>query len=205
MRTRICLAVAFAGAVAVAAASSPGSLDPTFNGSGLMLSSFNGWASSVLLDHNDQIVVGGYTNDRLGRPGPVDRDFLVARYNGNGTALNLSFGGETTILGTAVTDFFDNDVVRAMKMDAAGRIVVAGWTSIHNVGTDEPLDNEKFAVARYTSQGIRDVTFNGSGVKLLDFSDGYFEAANALAIDGLGRIIVGGYSLQEHGSFVKKV
>jgi uncharacterized delta-60 repeat protein len=207
MRTRTCVAVAFAGAVTVVAASAPGSLDPTFNGTGVMLSAFDGWAGSVLVDQNNQVVVGGYTNDPLGRPGPVNRDFLVARYNANGTALNLSFGGETTILGTAVTDFSDNDVIRAMEMDAAGRIVVAGWMSVHNVGGGEPLDDEKFALARYTSQGIRDVTFNGSGVKLLDFDSdyGYFEAANALAIDALGRIIVGGYSWQGHGFFVPKV
>ena len=147
MKTRIGVAGAFAMAAVIAAADSPGSLDPAFNGTGVMLSSFDGWAGAVLVDDNHQIVVGGYTNDPLGRPGSVDRDVLVARYNANGTALNLGFSGETTILGTAVTDFSDTDVVRDMVLDAAGRIVVAGWMTVHFVKLVEAQTGKHIAAS----------------------------------------------------------
>jgi Domain of unknown function (DUF5122) beta-propeller len=143
-----------------AALAAPGDLDPAFNGSGTLLSSFGGFASAVLVDSNQQIPTAGYTEDPLGRPGHVDRDFLVARFNSNGTALDLGFAGETTILGTTVSDLSDVDVARAMAIDAAGRIVVAGWMRERFVGTGEPLVNDKFAIARYTKQGVRDLTFN---------------------------------------------
>ena len=208
MKTRMIFAAAFAvAAAAVGAALSPGSLDPAFNGSGVMLSSFDGYAGSLLVDANDRIVVGGYTSDPLGRPGSVDRDFLVARYNFNGASLDLGFGGETTTLGTAVSNFSDDDVIRDMAIDSAGRIVVAGWMTEHGLGTGTPPQNENFALARYMSQGIRDVTFNVSGVKLVGFDsyEGFFEGANAIAIDSLGRIIVGGYSWQSHGLLLPKI
>lgn len=197
-----------------AALAAPGDLDPAFNGSGKSLSTslpipFGGFASAVLVDSGQQIPTAGYTNDPLGRAGFVDRDFLVSRFNSNGTALDLGFGGETTILGTAISDFSDVDVARAMAIDAAGRIVVAGWMRERFVGTDEPLVNEKFALARYTAQGVRDVTFNGSGFKLIDFPShskyGYFQGANAVAIDNYGRIVVAGYSWQGHGFLSTKV
>ena len=60
-----------------------------------------------------------------------------------------------------------------------GKIVVAGKS-----GSD-------WAVARYLPDGTPDADFGAAGVVKTDF-DGGFDAANAVAVDAEGRIVVGG-------------
>lgn len=54
---RFAIAASFVVVVASLAALSPGELDPAFNGSGKVLSDFGGFASAVLVDDDQQIVV----------------------------------------------------------------------------------------------------------------------------------------------------
>src|SRR5207247_11425881 len=101
-------------------------------------------------------------------------DFPVARYNSNGTSLDLGFGDGLTNAGTVVTNFGDIEGAYAVAIDAAGRIVVVGDTTADGGDFD-------FAIARYTSQGIPDVTFNGIGRQIVGF-DSDFDNARAVAI-----------------------
>ena len=94
-------------------------------------------------------------------------------------ALDPSFG----TAGIARTTFGGVDAAAAVAVQADGKIVVAGSTS---VGGD-------FAVARYNPDGSPDATFAGDGTTTVDF--GFVaddEAAAALAIQDDGKIVVVG-------------
>src|SRR6266540_5638056 len=89
----------------------------------------------------------------------------------NGTGLRVtSFGGDDHALGVAV--------------QTNGRIVAAGFT--------EKATGTNFAVARYTSAGLLDTAFNGTGKRTTDFGSDSFGQAAAIQPDG--KIVVAGYT-----------
>src|SRR3972149_1278111 len=65
-----------------------------------------------------------------------------------------------------------------------GRIVVGGYAS--------NATGEAFAIGRFKPNGSLDPTFSSDGKKLVDFGGGY-DAANDVAIQPHGRIVVVGY------------
>src|SRR5262249_50828470 len=67
-----------------------------------------------------------------------------------------------------------------VAIDSSGRIVVAGTT------------NNTFAVARYKPSGKLDPSFGDDGKVTVGFGPGCSAEANALAIDGSGRIVIAG-------------
>ena len=107
-------------------------------------------------------------------------DFIVARYTANGV-LDTSFGTG----GTTTTEFgTGDDKAKDIVLDSLGRIVVTGES--HN-GSDYD-----FAVARYDTNGNLDSTFSSDGKKTIDFYSNT-DVAEAIALDGEGNIVVGGY------------
>ncbi|MBI3449023.1 MAG: HYR domain-containing protein [Acidobacteria bacterium] len=93
---------------------------------------------------------------------------------------SFSFDGKVT------TDFSGfGDAVTAVVIDAHGRIVAAGVSS-DGVQRD-------FAVARYNEDGTLDTSFGTNGLVTVQF-DGKNASANAVAVDGQGRIVVAGVS-----------
>jgi len=158
-----------------------GSLDTSFDGDGKLTTAIgtsSDYAYSVAIDGNGKIVVAG---TQLGD----DSDFVVARYNADGS-LDTSFDAD----GIAVTALGGNyDDARAVVIDGYGRIVVAGTASI---GTDADL-----AVVRYEGDGSLnfgklDVSFDGDG-KLTTAIGAGAETAVSVVIDGYGRIVVAGF------------
>jgi uncharacterized delta-60 repeat protein len=67
-----------------------------------------------------------------------------------------------------------------------GRIVVAGSTRYHP-------DNYGFEVARYMSDGTLDLSFSGDGVVVTHFASPGCAAADSLALQSDGKIVVVGY------------
>jgi uncharacterized delta-60 repeat protein len=161
----------------------PGNLDLTFSTDGKLTTSFavDDYAEAVAIQSNGRIVVAGYS-------GPSgNRDFAVARYNGNGT-LDASFSTD----GKQTTDFFgENDFVLAVAIQDDGKIIAAGQVSSENAGTD-------FGLARYNTNGTLDATFSGDGLVTTDFSGGNDSAADIL-IQPNGKIVVGGLA-QSNGT-----
>jgi len=105
----------------------------------------------------------------------------VVRYNPDGT-LDSGFGssGKTTI---AIG--FDMDYAEAVALQSDGRIVTGCRSQIG------PLN--KFAAARFSSNGALDSGYGVGGVNYFDFGSGADENANGMALDSLGRItMVGG-------------
>jgi uncharacterized delta-60 repeat protein len=92
--------------------------------------------------------------------------------------------------GMVTTDFFgsEGDLAYAVAVQADGKIVAAG----RSLGTTQDYD---FALARYTANGGRDVTFDGDGRVLTGFGRGtatFNDQAYGLAIQADGRIVVAG-------------
>lgn len=112
-----------------------GQLDLGFGNSGRVESGvgFLDLAYGMALQPNGRILVAGETAE-LG-----SYDFVVARFNANGT-VDTGFGGGD---GRVVTPIVDPayDAARAIALDSAGRIVVAGYA-------DNGMDDD-FAIARY--------------------------------------------------------
>ena len=111
-------------------------------------------------------------------------DFSLARYNNDGS-LDESFAGG----GQVTTDFSGGiDQAFAVAVDSNGNYVVAG--SATNTSTMNPTGTD-FAIARYTSAGVLDVTFGVGGKVVTDFNNNNDQAA-ALKLDSNGKIVLAG-------------
>mgnify|MGYP000743052231 CR=1 FL=1 len=154
-----------------------GSLDRSFNLDGKVLTDFHSTADegggAVAIDGAGRIVVAG----------SADRMFAVARYLEKGL-LDPDFHHD----GKVITDFrsMTHERFGGMAIDRWSRVVVAGYA-------DRERDPGRFmAVARYTIDGDLDTSFHHDGKVITDFRSTEGEFANAVAIDHLGRIVVGG-------------
>ena len=100
--------------------------------------------------------------------------------------LDTTFGGGD---GKVITDLVtaDNDAVRAVAIQADGKIVVAGYSN--------GSGNDDFALARYTTSGVLDTTFGGGdGIVTTDIVTADADYAQAVAIQADGKIVVAGTS-----------
>ncbi|MDQ3332599.1 MAG: FG-GAP-like repeat-containing protein [Planctomycetota bacterium] len=151
----------------VARYTADGRLDAGFLGTGWGVFDFgsgrNDGASSVVIQSDGKIVVGGAT----------DFDFGLIRLNGDGS-LDTAFGTS----GRIVTDLGASDSVRSIALTLAGRIVA--------VGQSEDIGASTFdgAVVRYLSNGTLDDSFSGDGKLLV--------ATNlvSVAVDSTDRILI---------------
>jgi uncharacterized delta-60 repeat protein len=162
-----------------------GSMDNSFATAGILRdykaggqSVFN--ASAVQTD--GRLVTAGQANGSLSGMTSV----IVARYNTDGS-FDRNFSGD----GKVIIDFpgsFPNANAMAIQQD--GKIVVAG--SAYN-GT-----NTDFMVLRLKKDGSMDNTFGNNGIQMTDF--GGYDAANGLAIQPDGKILLAGYANNNNGS-----
>jgi uncharacterized delta-60 repeat protein len=82
--------------------------------------------------------------------------------------------------GKVITDFGANDVLNSSVLQSDGKIVVAGSS------------NNNFAIARYTTSGVLDSSFDTDGANPVDF--GSTDAAYAVAVQSDGKIVAAGAS-----------
>ncbi|HVF45027.1 MAG TPA: hypothetical protein VM936_18525 [Pyrinomonadaceae bacterium] len=159
-----------------------GSLDTTFGGgTGKVVTDFNGTSDriwGVALQSDGKIVAAGETVSAVF---PGTNDIALARYNTNGT-LDTTFN----VTGKVTTDHGGgaNNAAYAVALSGTN-IVVAGYETVSG--------NNDFMIARYTTAGVLDPTFGTLGVTTEGFS-GFSDVARAVAIDGSGRIVVGGHA-----------
>ncbi len=125
-----------------------GTLDPSFNGDGIVITADGPFATSGLVD------VAIQSNGKIVAFGGFYGDFLLARYNPDGTLDNSLFGNG----GIVATDFSNNsgDFPSRLLIQPDGKIVAAGYTSIQNSFTEE------FAVARYLGDPVAPTSANVS-------------------------------------------
>ena len=152
-------AVLGASRFAVARFNTNGTLDTTFNTSGVQPGTVTTTIAnnpfsvglSVAMQQDGKIVVAGYVF--IG----TEPNFAVARFNADGT-LDTTFGGPAqpgTVTTTIANVPFALGSSVAIQQD--GKIVVAGSALIGSDG--------RFAVARFNANGTLDTTFNASGVQ----------------------------------------
>jgi uncharacterized delta-60 repeat protein len=158
---------------------SASTLDTSFGGgTGTALSTVGtqaGFTSVVALPDGKVLAAG---SAKVG----AKLDFLVARYNANGTP-DTTFGGGT---GRALTDFGGGD-------DFAAALVLTGGGKFALVGTTlaTPSANANFAVARYNANGTLDASFSGDGKQTVDFG-GADDRAAAAALLSDGKLLLVG-------------
>src|SRR5205823_569876 len=132
-------------------------------------------ALSVAIDPQGRIIAGGYAYNGS------DDDFALVRYTDGGSP-DGSFGTGGKVITPIASN---NDQVNSIAIDSRGRIVAAGYSFD---GTNTGL-----AVARYNQGGGLDPTF-GSGGIVTPSPVTPDDSATSVAIDGQGRIVVGGHS-----------
>ncbi|MEO7676479.1 MAG: hypothetical protein ABIV39_06925, partial [Verrucomicrobiota bacterium] len=172
---------AFTGSRDVAAISRynvDGSLDFSFGILGritLEVGTNGSAATAVAIQPDGKIVVAGWASPS------GNRDFMVLRFLTNGLPDN-SFDGDgrvTTPIGTG------DDAANAIALQADGKIVVAG-ISYNGANND-------FAVARYTTNGTPDNSFDGDG-KAVTAIAGSDDQATDVKIQTDGKIVVAGFA-----------
>ena len=156
---------------------SDGTLDTSFNGTGIATTPIGGGSeicTCVALQPDGKIVMAGYASNG------ANNDFALVRFTAAG-ALDATFGtgGKvTTPIGTGI------DEINAVALQGDGKIVAAGRAIIGS--------NYDFAVARYDSNGALDTTFNGTGIVTTPIGPGY-DYAQAVAVQNDGKIVAAGY------------
>jgi uncharacterized delta-60 repeat protein len=151
-----------------------GKFDGSFGHQGEVTTDFGGTdvaTAVVRLPDGRFVVVGG-----------TGQDFAVARYTFKGD-LDTTFG----TLGRVITDFGGDDRAEAVALQSDGKIVVAGRS------------DGDFALARYTTAGTLDATFDGDGRVTTDFSGGQ-DAALGVAIQPNTEIVAAGTTDQAGSS-----
>ena len=142
-------------------------------------------AAAVAVQSDGKIVLAGasfpaITEHNIG---------AVVRLKQDGT-LDSSFGDH----GKAHVQL---DVVSAMAVDAAGRIVVVGAAqSLTGFDPD-------FAVVRLNADGSPDATFGSGGKSVIAIGPGFYDVASSLALQSDGKIVLAGQGKVEAvGGFV---
>ena len=144
-----------------------GTPDVSFGPKGVVRTDFIGsktdFAADLVVRQSDgKVLVAGYSS-------AGSTDFALVRYNADGTP-DVTFGpngdGKVTDAGLGRA--------QSLALDSNGSVVVVGGSWI----------------VRYTSSGIRDASFGGSGLLSVGSS---VDNIQGVAIDGSNRVIVTGY------------
>ncbi len=154
-------------------AQTAGSLDTTFNHTGIVTTTFgtHDLAFGIAIQSDGKIVAAGSTDAN------PNQSFALSRYNTNGT-LDTTFGtgGKTT---TDLGSSFFGSRAEAVFVQPDGKIVATGHSA---GGTGE------YTLVRYNSNGTLDNAFGTAGIVTIPFN--YQAYASALQPDG--KIIAAG-------------
>ena len=170
-----------------------GMLDSTFGADGLVLTDVGGSNDvgyDFLLQKDGKILVAGSTETEFGYTDP-----LILRYTTNGR-LDPAFGSGGIVRPSMIRD----QSLNAIALQPDGKILAAG--RMFNGFDDDIL------LFRCNSNGSPDRTFGSEGIVTTDFGNtnitynwkrgpatNAYDAANALALQKDGRIVVAGYTM----------
>lgn len=155
-----------------------GSLDTSFDSDGIAHLNFattDGYATSVLVQPDNKILVGG----------GVDDQFAVVRLNADGTP-DSTFGAG----GVAIIPFTTSSAVSDLILQADGKIIAGGGT--YGAGNS-------FALVRMNADGTPDSAFNSTGIVTTDVVAGNFDTIADIELDNAGKIVAAGYTVSTTG------
>ncbi len=164
------------GDFAVARLDRDGSLDETFSGDGKLTTDFNtsSLATDVALQSDGDIVVSGVAYGGS----DTSWDFAIAVYNPDGS-LDTGFSSN----GLRILDFDDEyDWAYAVAVQPDNKILVGGQAGIGGDGD--------FGIARFTTAGSLDPTFDDDGIVTTGF--GETETIGDLVLQPDGKIVAVG-------------
>lgn len=165
---------------AVSRLTATGALDASFNSDGKQTTAFLAatfaTGRTIAVDREGRTLVAGSAFN-----GSND-DFAIARYTTIGT-LDTSFGGT----GIVTVDFGGpgGDDAYGVAVDSLNRVVIAGYTS-NGLNLD-------FAVARLTTAGTLDSSFDDDGKLIITFGASH-DYGYGVAVDSQDRVVVAGYT-----------
>ena len=168
---------------AVARYNTNGSLDPSFDGDGKVLTDIlgnNDNAQDVSVGPDGKIVVGG-------RSWGINDQFGLARYNSDGS-LDTSFDGDGK-LSSDITPF--PEYLNELGIQSDGKIIAAGLGS---------QAGGKFLIVRYNTNGSFDNSWDDDGIVLVSAGSTH-ALANAVTIQTDGKVIAAGYGTGDTTSF----
>jgi uncharacterized delta-60 repeat protein len=159
-----------------------GAIDSTFGTSGVFTTSVEQGATSLLVQADDKLVSGSFV-----ARGTRGADVVVVRTNLDGT-LDATWGTAGVAKSNANDSF---DQVRAIAPTANG-FFAAGYAC------EQSTLGESFAVTKHTANGALDTSFGNGGTAVLDADSA---VATGVAVDSMGRIVVGGGQTFTAGRF----
>jgi len=161
-----------------------GERDPSFGTEGVLLADLGDatdQVAHVAIAPSGRIVVLG---DVAGAGG---RDLVLAAFTPTG-APDPTFGQA----GRVSADFGGEERANALAIRDDGAIVAVGTRTKDGIA--------EVVLLRYDANGVLDPSFNGSGRRVLTFTDGAQNVAGGVTFDIQGRIVVGGTRTNATGS-----
>jgi uncharacterized delta-60 repeat protein len=159
--------------VALARYNSNGTLDTTFDTDGMVYSTTNATSYRGFVDLDLQadgkiVVLSEFYSG--------SQDYRVLRYTSNG-ALDTTFGNN----GSTTTDIGNVEFPKSIVIQSDGKILVGGTT--YGSGFENPF------VARYSSTGLLDNTFNSNGKRIYTLTGATFNKMSNLVVQTDGKIL----------------
>ena len=175
---RIVLAGPSGDAIALVRFEPDGTLDPTFGADGKVVTRLggSGWPVDIAI-----VDAGLLVATTVGAP--ESARIVIALYRPHG-GLDPTFGTD----GTTTIHFKEGAYASEIALQRDGRILVAG-TAVRT-GDSRPALEERFALARLTSDGHLDPTFGGDG-KVTTAVQGQSSRASSVGVSSRGILAVG--------------
>ena len=157
-----------------------GKLDATFGRGGKAVTDFGTQyygAEAVAVQADGKIVAAGVSDTKGGE------GFALVRYTSSGK-LDATFGHDGKVLTTFGAE--SDEEAHGVAVQKDGKIVVAGISNA--------IDEDDFALVRYTTSGKLDTSFGKGGKVLTTIGTNSDDGAEAVAVQADGKIVVVGYS-----------
>jgi len=171
------------GGFTLARFNSDGSLDSSFGAAGSVSETFSrrSFLRKIAVQPDGKIVaIGGITlSDR-------DRDYVVMRFNENGT-LDTSFSSDGKITFNIGSAGFNDGHARHIALQPDGKIVIGGNAMGVNA---QSFLQQTMGVARLNANGTLDTSFSGDGVVASNFGLSSAQGVKGLVIQPDGKIVL---------------
>ncbi|MDB5291790.1 MAG: tandem-95 repeat protein [Phycisphaerales bacterium] len=154
-----------------------GGVNKSFGKNGRVTRSLRGIddeATSVAIEPDGRIIVGGLSVTGSATDGTLTTDFALVRFTAAGLVTHSFHGGQV------ITSFGQPTAITKILIEGNGKIVASGKTAS---SLSAVVPNQLgLALAQYNANGTLDTTFNGTGKSILSLSGGQVAARPASVV-----------------------